>query len=141
LNGLRSSFRAPGSRIPSRLSRPGFSEWPTAPIQPRTERGVYGGWLGRWRLLVPAHHLGRIQCAQPPIGSLVRAVCMSASPASSRRKFVNEICAYTTTCHRREVGAGYFDVVARRSVGGEAFTTRLHGSTQVAQFKCCVPER
>ena len=41
---------------------------------------------------------------------------------------------YSATRHQREVGAGYFDAVARAVSGGESSTLALEGSTEEAQF-------
>jgi isocitrate lyase len=40
---------------------------------------------------------------------------------------------YTATRHQREVGAGYFDLVAQ-AVSPESSTLALKGSTEEAQF-------
>jgi isocitrate lyase len=40
----------------------------------------------------------------------------------------------TATRHQREVGVGYFDVIAAIVSGGHSSTTALAGSTEVAQF-------
>jgi len=42
---------------------------------------------------------------------------------------------YTATRHQREVGTGYFDLVAETISGGEASTLALEGSTESAQFE------
>ena len=41
---------------------------------------------------------------------------------------------YTATKHQREVGTGYFDLVAQAVAGGTASTTALEGSTERQQF-------
>jgi isocitrate lyase len=41
---------------------------------------------------------------------------------------------YTATRHQREVGAGYFDLVAQAVSDGESSTLALVGSTEEAQF-------
>jgi malate synthase A len=42
---------------------------------------------------------------------------------------------YTATRHQREVGVGYFDLVAQTVSGGAASTLALEGSTERAQFR------
>jgi isocitrate lyase len=41
---------------------------------------------------------------------------------------------YTAAKHQREVGTGYFDLVAQVISGGTASTTALAESTEQAQF-------
>ena len=50
------------------------------------------------------------------------------------REFELEAKGYTATRHQREVGAGYFDLIARAVSGGEASTLALRGSTEENQF-------
>lgn len=45
-----------------------------------------------------------------------------------------EAQGYTATRHQREVGVGYFDLVAQTIAGGLASTLALEGSTERAQF-------
>ncbi|MBA4047483.1 MAG: isocitrate lyase, partial [Sphingomonas sp.] len=45
-----------------------------------------------------------------------------------------EVNGYTATRHQREVGTGYFDLVAQAVAGGESSTTALAESTEAAQF-------
>jgi isocitrate lyase len=59
---------------------------------------------------------------------------MSAYVRLQEREFELEDDGYTATRHQREVGAGYFDLVARAVAGGESFTLALTGSTEEAQF-------
>jgi isocitrate lyase len=42
---------------------------------------------------------------------------------------------YTATQHQREVGTGYFDLVAETISGGESSTLALEGSTEQEQFR------
>jgi isocitrate lyase len=49
-------------------------------------------------------------------------------------EFALEEHGYTATRHQREVGAGYFDLVAQAVSGGESSTLALKGSTEEAQF-------
>ncbi|MGZ4394712.1 MAG: isocitrate lyase [Gaiellaceae bacterium] len=59
---------------------------------------------------------------------------MSAYVRLQEREFALEEHGYTATRHQREVGAGYFDEVARVISGGMASTLALEGSTEEAQF-------
>lgn len=49
-------------------------------------------------------------------------------------EFAMEADGYTATKHQREVGAGYFDLVANTISGGRASTLALVGSTEQEQF-------
>ncbi len=49
-------------------------------------------------------------------------------------EFAMEGEGYTATKHQREVGAGYFDLVANTISGGQASTLALVGSTEEEQF-------
>jgi len=60
---------------------------------------------------------------------------MSAYVGVQDREFALESEGYTATRHQREVGAGYFDEVAKVISGGEASTLALAGSTEEAQFE------
>jgi isocitrate lyase len=59
---------------------------------------------------------------------------MSAYVRLQDREFDLESAGYTATRHQREVGAGYFDLVAQTVAGGRASTTALTGSTEEEQF-------
>jgi isocitrate lyase len=59
---------------------------------------------------------------------------MSAYVRLQQREFALEEAGYTATRHQREVGAGYFDLVAQAVSGGESATLALRGSTEEAQF-------
>jgi isocitrate lyase len=59
---------------------------------------------------------------------------MSAYVELQEREFALEREGYTATRHQREVGAGYFDEVARVISGGRASTLALEGSTEAEQF-------
>ncbi len=59
---------------------------------------------------------------------------MTAYVALQEREFALEAEGYTATRHQREVGAGYFDEVAKVISGGTAATLALAGSTEEAQF-------
>jgi isocitrate lyase len=60
---------------------------------------------------------------------------MTAYVRLQEREFELENQGYTATRHQREVGAGYFDVVAQVVTGGESSTLALVGSTEEAQFQ------
>ncbi|MGQ0521907.1 MAG: isocitrate lyase [Actinomycetota bacterium] len=59
---------------------------------------------------------------------------MSAYVALQEREFAMEAAGYTATRHQREVGAGYFDEVAKVITGGQAATLAMVGSTETDQF-------
>ena len=59
---------------------------------------------------------------------------MAAYVRLQEREFELESEGYTATRHQREVGAGYFDLVAEAVSGGESSTLALKGSTEEAQF-------
>jgi isocitrate lyase len=62
------------------------------------------------------------------------AEAMTAYVALQEREFALEDEGYTATRHQREVGAGYFDLVAQAVSGGESSTLALRGSTEEGQF-------
>jgi isocitrate lyase len=59
---------------------------------------------------------------------------MTAYVRLQENEFALEESGYTATRHQREVGAGYFDLVAQAVSGGESSTLALKGSTEEAQF-------
>jgi isocitrate lyase len=59
---------------------------------------------------------------------------MTAYVELQQREFELEEVGYTATRHQREVGAGWFDLVAQAVSGGESSTLALKGSTEEAQF-------
>ena len=59
---------------------------------------------------------------------------MSAYVRLQERELALEADGYTATRHQREVGTGYFDLVADVISGGRASTSALDGSTERAQF-------
>jgi isocitrate lyase len=63
-----------------------------------------------------------------------RSEGMTAYVGLQQREFELEEVGYTATRHQREVGAGYFDLVAETVSGGESSTLALKGSTEEAQF-------
>jgi isocitrate/methylisocitrate lyase len=60
---------------------------------------------------------------------------MSAYVRLQEHEFELEEDGYTAMRHQREVGAGYFDLVAQAVSGGESSTLALKGSTEEAQFQ------
>jgi isocitrate lyase len=60
---------------------------------------------------------------------------MSAYVELQQREFGLEQDGYTATRHQREVGAGYFDLVATTVSGGLSSTLALTGSTEEEQFE------
>jgi isocitrate lyase len=60
---------------------------------------------------------------------------MSAYVQVQEREFALEAEGYTATRHQREVGAGYFDEIAKAISGGAASTLALAGSTEQEQFQ------
>jgi len=60
---------------------------------------------------------------------------MAAYSELQQAEFASEASGYTATRHQREVGTGYFDLVAMAVSGGASSTTALKESTEAAQFK------
>ena len=60
---------------------------------------------------------------------------MTAYVELQQRELGLEPDGYTATRHQREVGAGYFDLVATTVSGGLSSTLALTGSTEEAQFE------
>jgi len=60
---------------------------------------------------------------------------MTAYVRLQEHEFELEEKGYTATRHQREVGAGYFDLVAQAISGGESSTLALVGSTEEEQFE------
>jgi len=60
---------------------------------------------------------------------------MAAYSELQQAEFASESAGYTATRHQREVGTGYFDLVAETISGGTASTTALGASTEVDQFE------
>ncbi len=59
---------------------------------------------------------------------------MAAYSELQQAEFAAEANGYTATRHQREVGTGYFDLVAQAVAGGESSTTALAHSTETDQF-------
>lgn len=60
---------------------------------------------------------------------------MAAYSELQQAEFSSEKDGYSATRHQREVGTGYFDVVAQVVSGGTSSTTALTGSTEEEQFQ------
>ena len=60
---------------------------------------------------------------------------MAAYSELQQAEFASEPAGYTATRHQREVGTGYFDLVATLVSGGAASTTAYAQSTEADQFK------
>ena len=59
---------------------------------------------------------------------------MAAYSELQQAEFASEAAGYTATRHQREVGTGYFDLVAQTVSAGAASTTALAESTEAEQF-------
>jgi isocitrate lyase len=59
---------------------------------------------------------------------------MAAYSELQEGEFAAESRGYTAVKHQREVGTGYFDIVAEVISGGQSSTTALAGSTESEQF-------
>ena len=60
---------------------------------------------------------------------------MAAYSVLQEAEFAAERDGYSATKHQREVGTGYFDVVAQIIADGDSSTTALEGSTEAEQFR------
>jgi len=60
---------------------------------------------------------------------------MAAYAILQEAEFAAERHGYSATKHQREVGTGYFDLVAQIIADGNSSTTALHGSTEAEQFR------
>ena len=59
---------------------------------------------------------------------------MAAYSGLQQAEFASEAACYTATRHQREVGTGYFDLVAQTLSGGNSSTAALAESTEADQF-------
>ncbi|MCS6807279.1 MAG: isocitrate lyase [Bacteroidota bacterium] len=59
---------------------------------------------------------------------------MAAYSELQEAEFAAEAQGYTAVKHQREVGTGYFDMIAETISGGRSSTTALSGSTESQQF-------
>jgi len=60
---------------------------------------------------------------------------MAAYATLQEAEFAAEREGYSATKHQREVGTGYFDLVAQIIADGKSSTTALDGSTEAEQFR------
>jgi isocitrate lyase len=60
---------------------------------------------------------------------------MAAYAVLQEAEFAAERDGYSATKHQREVGTGYFDLVAQIIADGQSSTTALGGSTEAEQFR------
>ena len=60
---------------------------------------------------------------------------MAAYAVLQEAEFAAESNGYSATKHQREVGTGYFDLVAQIIADGKSSTTALSGSTEAEQFR------
>ena len=92
--------------------------------------------LGEWGYRFLFITLAGFHSINASMFELARDYAEEQMPAYVRlqeREFELEEFGYTATRHQREVGAGYFDLVAQ-AVSPESSTLALEGSTEEAQF-------
>lgn len=65
---------------------------------------------------------------------------MAAYSELQQAEFASESKGYTATRHQREVGTGYFDLVATTISSGKSSTTAMGESTEHAQFRTLAAE-
>ncbi len=65
---------------------------------------------------------------------------MAAYSELQQAEFASEAQGYTATRHQREVGTGYFDMVATTISSGKSSTTSMGESTESAQFHAIAAE-
>lgn len=75
-----------------------------------------------------------INLAMFKLASAYRAHGMTAYSQLQQEEFDAVSQGYTAVRHQREVGTGYFDLVATAAAGGKTSTAALEGSTEKAQF-------
>src|SRR3954447_11489347 len=68
------------------------------------------------------------------LASAYRDRGMAAYSELQQAEFASEAQGYSATRHQREVGTGYFDLVAETVSGGQASTIALAQSTEAEQF-------
>ncbi len=64
-----------------------------------------------------------------------RLTGMAAYARLQQAELASEEFGYSATRHQREVGTGYFDLVAQIIAGGSCSTTALAESTEAMQFR------
>jgi isocitrate lyase len=80
-----------------------------------------------------------LNAAMFELASSYRDEGMTAYVRLQEREFELEADGYSATRHQREVGAGYFDLVADAVSAGASSTLALRGSTEEEQFRRAVP--
>ena len=98
-----------------------------------TFQQTLGGWGYRFLFIT----LAGFHSLNAGMFELARGYAEEQMPAYVRlqqREFELEEFGYTATRHQREVGAGYFDLVAQ-AVAPDSSTLALKGSTEEAQFE------
>ena len=60
---------------------------------------------------------------------------MAAYAVLQEAEFAAERDGYSATKHQRELGTGYFDLVAQIIADGKSSTTALNDSTEAEQFR------
>jgi isocitrate lyase len=68
------------------------------------------------------------------LASAYKASGMSGYVNLQEKEFAAEKQGFTAVKHQREVGTGYFDLVAQTVMGESMSTGALKGSTEEAQF-------
>jgi len=90
--------------------------------------------MGYWFQFVTLAGFHSLNLAMFELARNYRERGMAAYSELQQAEFAVEADGYTATRHQREVGVGYFDVVATVISGGYSSTTALAGSTEAAQF-------
>jgi len=90
--------------------------------------------MGYWFQFVTFAGFHSLNLAMFELARNYRERGMAAYSELQQAEFAVEADGYTATRHQREVGVGYFDVVATVISGGYSSTTALAGSTEAAQF-------
>ena len=93
------------------------------------------GALGYRYLFITLAGFHALNASMFELASGYRDEAMTAYVRLQERELELEEEGYTATRHQREVGAGYFDLVAQAVSGGESSTLALRGSTEEAQFQ------
>ena len=93
------------------------------------------GALGYRYLFITLAGFHALNASMFELASGYRDEAMTAYVRLQERELELEEEGYTATRHQREVGAGYFDLVAQAVSGGQSSTLALRGSTEEAQFQ------
>ena len=128
----RASSRASSSPTTARRRSTGSGTWTTRP-SPSSSSGSRRWATGSSSSRSPGFHA--LNAGMFELAGGYAAEGMTAYVRLQEREFELEEDGYTATRHQREVGAGYFDLVAQAVSGGESSTLALKGSTEEAQFE------